>query len=78
MKFVIISFGILAITTVATLQAFFPSVLPRFYNAWYSFTGMQTRVSPDDYKKWSVRATGLAILVLESAVAIFRLWIRSK
>jgi hypothetical protein len=73
-----ISIGILVVTTVAALQAFAPSVLPRLYNRWYEITGMQTRVSLEDYQRWSVRLVGLAVLVLELVVAVDRIFIRPR
>ena len=77
MKYVMMGAGILIITIVAILQAFLPSVLPRLYNMWYEFTGMQTRVAPEDYKKWGVRSAGLIVLALELASFVYRLATRS-
>jgi hypothetical protein len=78
MKTFLLSAAIVLITTAAVLQAFFPNVLPRVYNLWYSLTGMKTRVSIEDYQKWSVRSVGIIILVLEIGAAAYRLAINNK
>jgi hypothetical protein len=75
-RFILLCLAIGIITMAAILQAFFPAVLPRLYNSWYSFTGMKTRVSLEDYQRWSVRSVGIVILILEIGVAVYRFSIK--
>jgi hypothetical protein len=75
-RIILPSLAIALITIAAFLQAFFPKALPTLYNSWYSLTGMKTRVSVEDYQRWSVRSIGIAVLVLEIGVAVYRLSLR--
>lgn len=68
--------AIVLLTVAASLRAFYPGVSPRLYNSWYALVGMETRVSANDYEKWSVRSIGIAVLILELGIAVYRLFVR--
>lgn len=56
--------------TVAFIGAFFPRVLPRMTNQWYSIIGAQTRVVEADYAKMTTRIASFVLFVVV-AVWIF-------
>ncbi len=56
--------------TVAFVSAFFPRVLPKLTNRWYSFIGAGTRVAEEDYIKRGPRIAGF---ILFSFVVIWML-----
>jgi hypothetical protein len=53
----------------AFVTAFFPNVLPRLTNAYYSRIGMKTRIAEEDYHRVGTRIAGAILLVLGLIVA---------
>jgi hypothetical protein len=61
-------FVILALSLIAAMAfctAFFPHVVPRLTNSYYSLIGMKTRVAEEDYSKLGSRLAGGFLLVAE-------------
>lgn len=46
------------------VTAFFPRVMPKLTNAYYSKIGMKTRVAEEDYDRLPTRLAGGALLVV--------------
>jgi hypothetical protein len=46
------------------VTAFFPRVMPKLTNAYYSKIGMKTRVAEQDYDRLPTRLAGGALLVV--------------
>lgn len=74
--FVIVA--LLLIGTAAFLTAFFPHVLPRLTNSYYSLIRMKTRVVEEDYTTIGVRLSGAAILIVEVIWFCYRLSLGKK
>jgi hypothetical protein len=53
----------------AFVTAFFPRVMPRLTNAYYSRIAMKTRVAEEDYGRLGTRIAGALMLVLGLIVA---------
>jgi hypothetical protein len=51
------------------VTAFFPHVMPRLTNVYYSRIGMKTRVAEEDYNRASTRIAGAVLLVVGLIVA---------
>ncbi len=51
------------------VTAFFPRVMPRLTNAYYSKIGMKTRVAEEDYDRIGTRLAGAVLLALGLVVA---------
>jgi hypothetical protein len=68
--FVILALSLLA--AMAFCTAFFPHVVPRLTNSYYSLIGMKTRVAEEDYSKLGTRLAGGILLVGE----IVWVWLR--
>jgi hypothetical protein len=48
----------------AFVTAFFPRVMPKITNAYYSKIGMKTRVAEEDYYRLPTRIAGAILLIL--------------
>jgi hypothetical protein len=59
--------------SMAFCMAFFPRVVPRLTNSYYSLIGMKTRVAEEDYLKLGTRFAGGAILAAEIVWLFLRL-----
>ena len=46
------------------VTAFFPRVIPKLTNAYYSKIGMKTRVAEEDYDKPPTRLAGAALFIV--------------
>jgi hypothetical protein len=69
--FVILALGLFG--AIAFCTAFFPHVMPRLTNSYYSLIGMKTRVAEEDYSKLGPRLAGGLMLVTEIAWIWLRL-----
>lgn len=69
--FVILTFVVVGVP--AFVMAFFPHVLPRLTNSYYSLIKMKTRVAEEDYEKIGVRLSGAVILVGDIAWLCYRI-----
>jgi hypothetical protein len=61
-------FVILALSLIAAMAfctAFFPHVVPRLTNSYYSLIGRKTKVAEQDYSKLGSRLAGGSLLVAE-------------
>ena len=68
--FVILALGLFGVMAFCT--AFFPHIVPRLTNSYYSMIGMKTRVAEEDYSKLGARVAGGVLLAAE----IVWLWLR--
>ena len=55
---------VLLFIAAAFVTTFFPRVMPKLTNAYYSKIGMNTRVAEEDYEKLPTRIAGAVLLVL--------------
>ncbi len=69
--FVILALGLFGV--IAFCTAFFPHVVPRLTNSYYSLIGMKTRVAEDDYSKLGPRLAGGLMLIAEIVWICLRL-----
>ncbi len=57
-------FPVLLFLAAAFVTAFFPRVMPRLTNTYYSKNGMKTRVAEEDYDRLPTRIAGAILLVV--------------
>jgi hypothetical protein len=55
---------VLLFLAAAFVTAFFPRVMPKLTNTYYSRIGMKTRVAEEDFDKLPTRFAGAILLVL--------------
>jgi hypothetical protein len=55
---------VLLFLAAAFVTAFFPRVMPRLTNTYYSKIGMKTRVAEEDYDRLPIRIVGAILLIV--------------
>lgn len=59
--------------TTGILGAFFPRIIPRMINAYWSYFGVKTRVAIEEYERISVRFVGACFIIL-ALIALIGRW----